>query len=227
MRFGPTFATVENERGELLANAGADPFKVPVEFLNYQEETFKGMFDSETATNPPADGYGGPRMAATHYESYQAFKEDYLTNPVYQELRRRQALRVAAEWAVLRRETPPAPTTIAATVRQPMPVLEGETVRRFFLDDDEGGEVPLALIDMGGARGGLVITATRVGYAPLTVQTAAGIQHFELVCTAGGAAPTGGEVTVEEFVPGWQTPRVWSVAGGYASTPRYHQTKDE
>lgn len=217
MRFGPTFAAVENAKGELLANAGADPFKIPEDFLRYKDQTFKGEFDSETAEEAPRDGYGGPKLAAAPYESYADFKADYLRNPVYQELRNRKALRVAAEWALLNGVTPPAPAMLQVNVGKSIHVLSEQSILRYFLDDDEGEGQPLARISVPASGGGLLITGARGGAAPLTVKTAAGVQHFELIVLSG-------DVSAQSFTPGWQTPSTWSVAGGYSATPRYHQT---
>ncbi|MBC8096353.1 MAG: hypothetical protein H7Y43_11115, partial [Akkermansiaceae bacterium] len=127
----------------------------------------------------------------------------------------------------LRGETLPPPQLINATVRQRVHVLQGQTILRFFLDDDEGEDTPLAAINLDGTDGGLWITGGREGSAGLTVQTAAGVQHFELIVLPGGAALKGVARRAEGlFTPGWQTPSVWSVAGGYSSTPRYKQTTD-
>lgn len=218
MRFGPTFATVENERGELIANAGADPFKVPDDVTRYADQTFKGEFDSETAKDAPPDGYGGPKILATHYKSYEAFKTDYLANPVYQLLRSRKAQMAAGEWALLDGKPLPEPDVISVDPGGEVQVLAGQTITRVFVDDDSPEDQPLAMVSMNPFGGGLLITGLNGGDAPLTVQTPTGIHHFEL-----HVVPL---TPPDEFTPGWQDPRDSRIPGGFESTPKYEQTRD-
>jgi len=228
MRFGPTFATVENERGELLANAGADPFRLPDDLFR-NDRTFKSEFDSETATEPPTNGYGGPALRLTHYRSYTEFKQDYINSPIYQELRRRKTRAVAPEWILVRGGTLPAPPVLSVRVGQSIHAFESQRVTRYFLDDDETQAAPLATIDPNTGGDGLAIRGNRLGSAPLTVLIGRQVTHYELRVIATGAPATGDADLVPAggaFTLGWQTPQDWVVPGGYSSTPRYKQTSD-
>lgn len=221
MRFGPTFATVENERSELLANAGTDPFRLPDDLFRY-DRTFKGEFDSETAPEPPTNGYGGPTLRLAHYRSYAEFKQDYINSPIYQEFRSRKTRAVAPEWVLVRGGTLPAPPVLSVRVGQSIHAFESQRVTRYFLDDDEE-ERPLATIDPNTGGDGLAIRGERVGSARLTVLITGRVTHYELQVTATGA---GLAAASGAFTPGWQPPLDSNVPGGYSSTPRYKQTID-
>jgi hypothetical protein len=216
LRFGPTFATVENEAGELLANAGTDPFMVPHDFLIHKDSIFEGEYDSERVTAPQRPGDGGPAMATAPYASYADFKQDYLANPVYQEMRNRKARAVAAEWTFLRGGTPTPPGRLTVAVGDRLVAFRGEIIERFFLDDDEDVIPALATVNIDTVNGGLLLTGNRVGTAPLTVKIGGVVSQHELQVIPSGPVP-------QNFTPGWQPARYWN-AGGWSEQPRYHQT---
>ncbi|HAV61160.1 MAG TPA: hypothetical protein DCY13_02205, partial [Verrucomicrobiales bacterium] len=226
MRFGPVYSTVENEAGELLANAGTYPFKVPHDFLQHKDRTFMGTFDPEIMGDEVPQGYGGPSMPVTAYRTYHEFKDDYVNNPVYLEMRSRKARAVAAEWALMRGEIPPDPVVINVGIRTTSHVLKGQDITRFFLDDDEGEDLALASVTVDAVNGGLQIRGGRVGAAPLTVQTAAGVRHYELIVSGPGGPSPSGTPGPQGFTPGWQPYLQWVTPGGFAATPRYWQAKD-
>jgi hypothetical protein len=228
MRYGPSFMAVENERGELLANAGTDPFRIPKEYLKYADQTFSNQFDSETAADLPPDGWGGPKVEATPYDSYAAFKQDYLENPFYQELRARKRRMVEDEWTLVRGGSVARPAEFLVSTVDPTLVLSNQIVTRFFLDDDEGEDIPLAQISPV-ATGGLLIRGGRAGAAFLTVETSAGVEKYWLKVDdpkTGLTASTSGNGGGSDFTPGWQTPLIWNGAGGWGEQVRYYQTKD-
>jgi hypothetical protein len=228
VRFGPTFTTAENERGELLANAGTDPFRLPDDLFRY-DQTFKGEFDSETAAEPPTNGYGGPALRLAHYRSYAEFKTDYVDSPIYQEFRRRKARAVAPEWVIIQGGRLTPPSVISIRVGQWLHAFESQTVTRYFLDDDEAQAAPLATIDPNTGGDGLAIRGNRLGSARFTVEIGGRVTHYELQVVATGTPAAGGAefaAAAAGFTPGWQNPQQWVTPGGYDATPRYKQTKD-
>jgi hypothetical protein len=220
MRYGPTFLAVENEIGDLLANAGADPFRLPDDVLQYLDQTFSGEFDSETAEEPLQDGDGGPRMEVTPYESYEDFKVDYVTSPIYQELRSRRAQKVADEWTLMNGGSIPQPEELVAMPGEEFEIFRGQTVDRYFLDDDFLGDQPLAVIERNVTNGGLVITGSREGSGFLHVIVDGMKRKIHL-----NFPPPGGLVYPPPgFTPGWQQSRYWEIPGDYDDQPRYKQT---
>jgi hypothetical protein len=226
MRFGPMFSTVEDGAGNLLASAGTDPFKLPLEMLQYTNQTFSGMFDSESGDvgGPDEDGWAGPKVDVQHYRDYQELREDFVENPVYQELRRRRSRAVQAEWDILRGDDPPPVTLLTVVVGSSTNLLERQVVTRWLLDDDEdedGG--PLAFIEEDASRQGLKITGVRPGLAPLTVATVGdGVVKFYLEVVESARPSVSAERATKAFTVGWQTPVTWK-AGTYAEQPRYRQ----
>jgi hypothetical protein len=227
MRYGPTYSAVENERGELIANIGTDPYRLPDNLFDY-DQTFMGTFDSELVSEPPKDGYGGPKLKAAPYESYEGFKSDYINSPIYQEFRRRQAIAVAPDWIVENGGMLPLPPVFSVKVGEWIHAFESQTVTRYFLDDDEPAAIPLATIDDNTGGDGLAIRGERVGSARFTVEIGGRVTHYELRVTQAGVpaadepefAPAG-----TGFTPGWQPYQTW-LAGGWSEQPRYWQTLD-
>ncbi len=229
MRFGPMFAAVEDETGEFLASAGTDPFRVPSEILRYANQTFSGMFNDESGDvgGPDEDGWAGPKMDVQHYGNYEELKEDFVENPVYQELRSRRSRGAQAEWDLLRGDDPPPVTPLTAIVGQSMGLLEGEVVTRWLLDDDEDEDLgPLALIEEDRSAQGLIITGLRPGFAPLTVATVGdGVVKFYLEVVESATQSVSVASVITGFTVGWQAPVTWkaTAARSYNEQPRYRQ----
>ncbi|MGA1239034.1 MAG: hypothetical protein ACO34E_19480, partial [Limisphaerales bacterium] len=222
MRYGDAFSAVENQRGELLASVGADPFRPGAGALRLAGRTFTGQFDSEKAAEPMAEGSGGDFVPVEHYGSYAEFKSDYLTNEVYR-LMREQLSRVASlRWGTKQGLLPDRPVLIQMAEGGRLTILTGETVTRAFLDAD--GE--LASLAYGTAGRGLSIFANSSGEAELTVETARGKRAYFLRVTSGGGIVAGAASGLSRagFVPGWQPwKKYYSSPDGYAGMARYSQ----
>ncbi|MBN9693744.1 MAG: hypothetical protein J0M24_26175 [Verrucomicrobia bacterium] len=216
MRFGPLFHALEGPDGNSVATLGTQPFKLPANLLT----TFPGSQRGEgtDTEDPPSNDPAGLKTGFQTYRNYQEFKNDYLTNPVYQELRRRRAQRNAMEQQIESGRLPDAPETVRLTVGTPVTLLVGTPIDSYFLDDDDvdlDADPFAAITELRG--GGLRLVASRSGNGELTVK--AGRRTYRYFVTTPVRTVRPADAT---FVPGWQEPRVWD-AGGYDEQPRYWQ----
>ena len=218
-RFGPSFMTMENAEGELVAHLGTQPFKLPASLMAHLGRTYSGEFDSDRDVAEPPDRWGGDAIVPEEYPSYTEFKADYLTNPVLQALRENRRMRNRPDWEIERGGIPPAPELIDVLVGDSVRVLEGVDITRFFLDEDNPTQA-VASVTQDRAEPGLLVGGLSAGEVVLTALCDGSVRTFAIRVTPR-AAP-GPILAASSFVPGWQAPKFWS-AGAYGSTPRYYQ----
>ncbi len=218
MRFSPVFHVLEGPTGEAVASLGTQPFKIPANFLSLVNGTQRGggSDDQDPASNIPS----GARAGFRPYISYQELKTDFLTNPVYQELRRRRALRNREEQQLEAGIIPAAPESVRLILGGTTTLLPGVAIDSFFLDDDDAD---LGVDDFVGVAklrgGGLRLSGDRIGNGDLTVRAGGRVYRYD-VAVARLIIPT----LQDTFTPGWQEPQIWD-AGGYDEQPRYWQEK--
>lgn len=223
MRFGPTFHVLEDSGGEAIASLGAQPFRPPESLLTRfpKGDRSEGESDANEPTNSTPMGVA---LGFGAYRNYAEFKRDYLTNPVYAELRNRRAARARAEMDIEAGRIPEAPPLIQLTPGSTIHLLDAAGVDGFFLDDDNSPSSLRPFVKVTAPRGGgLDLVANYRGEAGLIVRSGRSVQRFHVRVgdSPRSAGPSGGE-----FVPGWQDAQVWD-AGGYDEQPRYWQVFDD
>jgi hypothetical protein len=97
VRFDDSFMVAENEKGELLARTGPMPVHYPDAALEYCDKGFEGFADATGEQVPDP-----PDFEPKQYESYEAFKKDYLESRFFQEARRREAEEAKLDWEIYR-----------------------------------------------------------------------------------------------------------------------------
>lgn len=225
LHYGPTFRTLEDADGALLAKQGTPPFKVPSSMLDGR---FSAHFNSDsdvTRTN----NAGALRAAIEPYRDYKEFKTDYLSNSVYQILRERRANAVRVHWDILQGRQVDAPPRIIVRLEETVNVLTDREIARFFVDDDEPSPfVRVANSPAGVAAHGLQITGLKPGSAFLFVKTQYGNEKFWLEVPAFGGSSAGSKSiqAIQSFTSGWQPASKW-FAGTYADQPRYWQVEND
>ena len=106
------------------------------------------------------------------YRNYAEFKRDYLTNPVYAELRNRRAARARAEMDIEAGRIPEAPPLIQLTPGSTIHLLDAAGVDGFFLDDDNSPSSLRPFVKVTAPRGGgLDLVANYRGEAGLIVRS--------------------------------------------------------
>lgn len=219
MRFGPMFHVLEGPNGDSVASLGTQPFKLPSNLLTAFPDPQRGAGVDDVA--PPSNSALGLRAGFQNYKSYKEFKSDYLTNPVYQELRRRRALRNAAEQEIEAGRLPAAPETVRLTATAATTILPEIAIDSFFMDDDDADvdAAPFVTItEIPG--GGLRLAPVRFGDGELTVKAGRRVYKYYVTYLPRLVGPA----SQDTFTPGWQEPKVWD-AGGYDEQPRYWQVK--
>jgi hypothetical protein len=201
VRYDDSFMVAENEKGEMLGRTGPMPVYYPPECMEYCDKVFEGLADEtgEQAPDPPG-------FEPKQYESYEAFKKDYLESEFYKEARRRKAEEAASEWDVYLGRFPLA---INVLVDQPTLVLQGAKIEAFSLEDPR-----LAKIEI--QREGLLVTGIQVGSSLLHVVFADGSEadYILVVDLRGALSP--------EQPTGWSS---WTYyyAGNWGDQRRYTQ----
>jgi hypothetical protein len=220
MRFGPTFHVLENPAGEAIASIGAQPVRLPHDLLTRFPNGGGGDHDGTTpipTNRPPMTGF-------RPYSNYFELKQDYLSSPVFQELRRRRLARLRQELDVEGGRPPIAPESIRMTLGTTNVILASVSVDDFFLDDDDADNDQAPFLTITRLRtGGLRLVATRWGDGELVVRAGRQTYKFDVRVPFPIIRPLG-EPKGNNFVPGWQEPRVWT-AGDYSEQPRYYQLK--
>ena len=221
LRYGPTFHVLEDPTGEAVASLGTQPYKVPADLFSRFPNTQRGeaVDGADPATNPD----NGQSLGIRPYSNYAELKTDYLSNPTYQELRRRRALRSKLELDLENGRTPTAPPTVRLALTGTSNLLSGVAIDSFYLDDDNAdiGSGPfVAVTEL--RTGGLRLVAQRYGEGELTARAGRITYRFH-VTVPFPIRPLG---TAGSFTPGWQEPKIWNT-GGYDEQPRYWQESRE
>jgi len=209
-----TLLVAEDAQGNLLANVGSVPFKIPPSALNElsSPHEYAGDDDAETETGPEDRPLG-----ATHYASYAEFRADFQSNPVYQLLRAKRAANAKEQWDI---EKGIYPEVIMIEVNETKFILEGQRITGFsFFSEDSAG----LRVEQPAPTSGLRLTGVMAGDGRLRVEVPDGIINYAVRvgdprAPGRAAAPQGG------FTPGLQ-PLQKVAAGGWDEQPKYKQLK--
>jgi len=217
-RFGGEFFTAEDMAGNLVANFGAQPWKPDPLLAEKLIEPVLWEGDDELGTDSrpvlPAE------FTPQFYDGYIHFCSDYLTNPVYQKLRQRRAVRALMEWNL---ERGVLPQTILLQPGEETTVLPGETVTEYSFENEDGSS-PVRIVP-GPDGQGLTLAGSAPGGGllqvlhPVGAGGGSGITSFAVQVGSAGVAPRG------SFTPGWQTVAEYIVGDGAADQVRYVQMK--
>jgi hypothetical protein len=217
-RFGGDFFTAEDMTGNLVANFGTQPWKPDPALATELRAPLVWEGDDELGTDSrpvmPAE------FTPQFYDGYIHFCNDYLTNPVYQKLRQRRAVRARMEWNL---ERGVLPQTLVLGIGEEQTILPGETITEISFENEEGSKPVRTLPGTDGL--GLTVTGAAPGHGILHVMHGsgggggAGITSFVVQVGGPAVAPRG------SFTPGWQTVAEYIVGEGAADQVRYKQMK--
>ena len=202
MRYDDSFMVAENEKGQLLARTGPMPVHYPSDqCLQYLDKGFEGEAD-EQGERPPDP----PDLKPLPYESYEAFKKDYVESEFFEQARKRQREEAAPEWDVFLGRFPEGITVL---LDQPTLILKGLQIEAFTLEDPRLAKIQIQ-------REGLLVTGAQVGSSLLHVTLADGTKaDYILVVSQPGALSA-------EQPSGWSS---WTYfwAGNWGDQRRYTQ----
>jgi hypothetical protein len=204
VRYDDSFMVAENEKGELLARTGPMPVHYPDEALDYCDKGFEGFAEvtGEQVPDPP-------NFKPEQYESYEAFKKDYLESKFFEGARGRQREEAVPEWDVVLGRLPKAITVL---LDQPTLILEDLQIKEFTLENAR-----LARIEI--ERLGLLVTGLQVGSSMLHVLFADGSEaDYILVVEQQGALspeqPTGWSAWTYYYAGNWGDQRRYTQEWG-------------
>ena len=211
VQFDNTLLIAEDDAGNMLANLGSVPFKIPPSALaqiNLPHQ-YDGDDDLEIDNRPRP-----VRLGATHYASYLEFKTDFQTNRVYQILRAQRAAAAREQWDI---ERGIYPEVILIDVNELRFILAGEDITSFRFFSEDGADLR---IDEPSTTSGLRLFGLKPGDGRLIVELPGRTITYAVgVRIPRGLAPAGG------FTPGPQPPKFW-YAGSWNDQPKYHQLED-
>ena len=223
IRYGAGFWVAENEKGELIANHGTEPFRPPAGIVEELAEkppvTGAGDTDAGLHEPPPAS-----KLVPTHYRSYEEFKQDYETNKFHQVVRSRRAENAKAYWNA---ERGIFPQVLRVVDGQTTTFLAGVRVDNLILDV-ELGDRPIANVT-APRIGGLSVQGLAPGRMGIKVRTGERVTRYVIEVTAPrlGAASVddslmSAQATAEPF---WKTVTE-AYAGGWGDQMRWWQMED-
>jgi hypothetical protein len=213
VRYGGDFWVAEDKDGRQLANFGSQPFHLDSSLIGLLRTPVVWSGDDELGQDVEPPPF--PGVPAGFYRDYAEFKQDYLTNGIYQKLRQRKAYRAQAEWQAEQGVMPPV---ISMTVGNSLDILPGATADEVFVDQEE--ETPLlSVTQLTG--GGLRLQALAAGNVVLEVLLGTSVQRFAVQIRAVGAAPMA-KGAKKTFVPGWHI-AYEKYIGTFNEQPQYEQ----
>jgi hypothetical protein len=215
-RFGADFFAAEDMAGNLVANFGTQPFKPDPGLVTELTEPLVWEGDDELGTDSRPER---PNIPVGVYQNYIDFCNDYLTNPVYQKLRERRAVRAKLEWNV---ERGVMPEIITLKVGEEQVILPEKMIREFNFDtEDETATVRVLPAEFN--EPGLKLAGAAVGQGILNVIDSDGVLTSFAVQVGDPSMP-GPRSPRGTFEPGWQTV-VETYVGDRSNQVRYVQMK--
>lgn len=213
VRYGPTFWAAEDASGNLIANWGTEPFRIPHEYVNQMDARHTGIMDSETGVfeRPPL-----ARVGLTPYGSYEEMKADLAGSPVHQLYRERRARHARAIWAIEDGQLPPI---LEVAPGQTNDFLTGETVQDLVIhwEDDERSLAEVETLRTGGFRA----IGRQAGSAPVTYRTPGGEVRRAALLVRGGGRPVLSVPGVKKSV------KTTTVGAGWADQMYYYQLEHD
>ncbi len=223
IRYGASFWVAENQRGELIANHGTEPFRPPEGMLELTSQTVIGNGDSETGQHEPPPT--GRKLTPTYYRNYAEFKDDYKTNQFYRILRDRRAQHAKAFWDA---ERGIFPAILRVTDGQTATFLPGVQVDAVTLEV-ESGERVIANVAPILRLGGLRIQGLIPGRMGIKVRVNESVTRYVVEVAAAGAALAADEeigfAAASSSAPHWKTVTE-AYAGTWSDQMRWWQLKD-
>lgn len=216
MRYGAGFWVAENDRGELVANHGTEPFRVPSTLGEELSVYHKGTIDSVAGRyeRPPAT-----KAVKGGYSSYAAFKSDFETNAFYQLLRKRRGEHARAEWNA---ERGIYPAVLRVSVGETNTFLRTTIIERLIVDDELGVRSPadVSILRAGGIR----IYGRFPGRTLFKVRSGERVTPY-MVEVAGESAGTQALKASAASEPYWKV-TTEAYAGSWNDQLRYFQLRD-
>jgi hypothetical protein len=206
IRFDDGFLAAENLKGELVGSIGTEPFQIDPKVLSVAGQEFEGSADFEKG-----EVGDSPRFEATGYKSYQEMKDDFITNPLFQELRAQRAELAKQEWDLVEGIEP---ASIQVPLKTRQLILADQKIADASLED-----ASLAALNVDPSGSGLWVTGQQEGGTLLTVNLADGTQE-RFILLVGQAAGTG--VNLQLATSGWTSWSYW-YAGSWSDQRRYNQ----
>jgi hypothetical protein len=216
IRYGAGFWVAENAQGELVANHGTEPFKIPATFGEELSEYNNGIIDSEAGRydRPPAT-----KAVKGGYPSYAAFKSDFETNAFYRLLRKRRGEHARADWNA---ERGVYPTVLKVNVGETATFLKTTLIERLIVDDELTFRNPADVIIV--PAGGIRVSGRFSGRTMIKVRTGERVTPYmvEVVAEEAVKPPLSGAAISEPY---WKV-TTEEYAGSWSDQMRYYQLRD-
>lgn len=205
VRFDDGLLVAEDEDGRLVGSIGNSPIQIDPAVLDVMGEEFEGQADES------GEQGDSPEFPAGGYESYEQFKEDFLSNPFYEVLRERRAQLAKAEWDLLNGMEPPI---LDVPIDGPVLLLPDTPVQQAWVDDPAIVEINVSVPEPG-----VWATGLQLGGTLMTVILPDGSQeHYALVV---GGGPARGMASLRGIAR-WTPWNFW-FAGSWSDQRRYRQ----
>jgi hypothetical protein len=222
IRFGAAFWVAENERGELVANHGTEPFRPPLEMPELARQApIVGNGDTETEVHdvPPPT-----RLMPSFYRNYGEFKADIGTNDFYKTLRARRTENAKPFWNAERGVFPEVLQVARGETRTFLPGVQIDNI----IEDTESGERAIANVAKVARLGGFSVQGVAPGRMAVKVRVNEAVTHYviEVPATRAGAEPTGKKGSIAQAGPPFWKTITEAYAGGWADQMRWWQLKD-
>jgi hypothetical protein len=222
VRYGAGFWVAENERGELIANHGTEPFRPPSgiveELVGNPPVTGNGDTDQGLHEPPPAS-----KLVPSYYQTYDEFKRDWETNEFYRIVRDRRAENAKAFWLA---EKGIFPEVLQVVDGQTKSFLPGVQIDNVVIDIESGER---AVADITTPRiGGLTVTGIVPGRTGIKVRVGEEVTRYviEVVPPRLGPLSVGdGRLSAQASPPFWKT-ITEAYAGGWGDQMRWWQMED-
>jgi hypothetical protein len=206
-KYDTVFMVAEGAQGQVVAYLGDWPLRYPESICDYIGQEFEHIVDEQGEQVPP----NAPDLNAEPYESYAAFKQDYLNSDRMKRARQARREEAMLMWDVY--EGIPEGNTFEVGIGKQITVLEGRKVERFIV-----GDPSLATIQI--LEQGLSITGKVAGGTVLhTLYDSPGDDTFYALIVTDEAPLSPDKPT------GWGS---WTTyyAGSWSDQRRYYQTWD-
>lgn len=221
VRFGAGFWVAEDERGELIANHGTEPFRPPAgiveELMGKPPVEGNGDTDLGTHEPPPAS-----KLVPSYYQTYNEFKRDYETNDFYKIVRSRRAENAKAFWDAERGVFPQILRVVDGQTETFLPAVQIDNV----IVDIESGERAVANISTP-RLGGLTVTGVVPGRTGIKVRVGERVTRYviEVIPARVGVTASDPILGAQASAPFWKTVTE-AYAGAWADQMRWTQYED-
>lgn len=210
LRFDDGLLVAEDADGNLVGSLGAEPFYIDPEILKIAGREFGGFADERGEEQDDA-----PEFEIKPYESYRAFKEDFVRNPLFVQLRQWRAELAREEWdLVLGVE----PASVQIPLQETVLLFEERFLEAAVVEDPEIAEVTVNI-----GRPGLLATGLRTGGTLLEVVYQDGARE-KFVLLVGRTQGAGAGPDLE--LSGWTSWKYW-YAGNWNDQRRYAQFSND